>query len=290
MLGGTLSATLVFMLLCLIWGSTWMFIKIGLEDAPPFLYAGLRFLLAALLMFPIVKLRGQRIPRDRRVLRLMVNTGLFAVSVTYGLVYWSEQYIPAGLTSVLFSAFPFFVILFSHLMIPDDRLSSTKIGGTLVGFSGLLLIFLDSLKLQNRMAVLATAAVVFSAICTALSNVVIKKNVRELDPFVLTFVHMLCGAVALLGLSLGLENLSDFHATVKSLGSLAYLAVMGSCVAFIGYYWLLGHIKVTTASLIVFVIPIVALFLDWIVLHQVLDWRTVAGSGLVIAGVGVASR
>jgi drug/metabolite transporter (DMT)-like permease len=280
----------VFILLCLIWGSTWIFIKIGLQDAPPLLSAGARFFVASLLLYPFMRLKGLKIPKDWKILSIMLYTGLFAVSVVYGLVYWSEQYIPAGLAAVLFSTFPFFVILFSHFMIADDRLSVKKITGSVVGFAGVAVIFMDSLKIENSMALLGTLAVVLSAFFAAVSNVVIKRNSKSLDPVVLTVVQMICGTISLLILGLVFENLNDFRITFKSMGSLVYLALMGSCVAFISYYWLISKIKVTTAALIVFIIPIVALFLDWIVLEQALNWRVFAGSGLVVGGIGVASR
>lgn len=283
-------AVIVFIMLCLIWGSTWMFIKIGLKDAPPFLSAGLRFLVASLLLFPYVRLMGLKIPKDWQTLSIMISTGLFAVSVSYGLVYWSEQYIPSGLTAVLFSAFPFFVIIFSHMMIADDRLSVTKIIGATIGFTGVTAIFVDSLKIENPKALLATSAVILSAICAALSDVVIKKNSKSLNPATLTLIHMFCGTVVLLILALFFENANNFRITMMSIGSILYLAIMGSCFAFIAFYWLISQIKVTTASLIIFVIPIVALFLDWLVLEQSLNWRVFAGSSLVITGIGIASR
>ncbi|MCH8020190.1 EamA family transporter [candidate division KSB1 bacterium] len=281
---------LVFIMLCLIWGSTWLFIKIGLDDAPPFLLAGARFLLSVVLLYPFMKLKGLKFPRDWRILSIMIYTGTFAISVSYGLVYWSEQYVSAGLTAVLFSSFPFFVLIFSHFMIADDGFSLKKIVGSIVGFSGVAVIYVDSIKLESTVILLGTSAIVVSAVFTAFSNVVIKKHSESLDPIVLTVVQMICGAVSLLTVGFLFENVGDFKFTVKSIGSLFYLSIVGSCVAFIAYYWLIRQVKVTTASLIIFVIPVVALFLDWLVLDQLLSWRILAGSGLVISGVGLASR
>ncbi|MFQ5753523.1 MAG: DMT family transporter, partial [bacterium] len=227
---------------------------------------------------------------DWKVLSIMLYTGLFAISVSYGLVYWSEQYISAGLTAVLFSTLPFFVILFSHFMIADDRLSVTKVIGAVIGFIGVAVIFLDSLKLESPRAFLGTCAVILGAICAAASDVVIKRNSKFLHPVVLTVIQMICGAVSLLIVGFLFENINDFKLTIKSIGSLLYLSLMGSCIAFIAFYWLISQVKVTTAALIVFVIPIVALFLDWIILEQVLNWRVFAGSGLVIGGIGLATR
>jgi len=281
---------LIFIMLCFIWGSTWLFIKIGLDDAPPFLSAGARFLLAAVLLYPFMKLRGLKIPRDWRILSTMIYTGLFAISISYGLVYWSEQYISAGLTAVLFSSFPFFVLIFSNFMIADDGFSFKKIVGSIVGFSGVAVIYVDSINLESTIILWGTTAIVVSAVFTAFSNVVIKKHSESLDPIVLTVVQMICGAIPLLTVGFLFENVGDFKFTVKSIGSLFYLAILGSCVAFIAYYWLIRQVKVTTASLIILVIPVVALFLDWLFLDQLLSWRILAGSGLVISGVGLASR
>jgi len=281
---------LVFIMLCLIWGSTWIFIKIGLDDAPPFLSAGARFLVAAVLLYPFMKLRGLQFPRNWRVLSIMIYTGFFAISVSYGLVYWSEQYVSAGLTAVLFSSFPFFVLIFSHFIIADDRFSFKKIVGSIVGFSGVAVIYVDSINLESTVILLGTSAIVVSAVFTAFSNVVIKRHSESLNPIVLTVVQMICGAVSLLTVGFLFENVGDFKFTIKSIGSLFYLSIVGSCIAFISFYWLIRQVKVTTASLIIFVIPVVALFLDWLVLDQLLSWRILAGSGLVLSGVGLASR
>lgn len=247
-------------------------------------------MLAAILLYPFMRARGLRIPTDWKVLSLMVYTGFFAVSIAYGLVYWSEQYIAAGLTSVLFSTFPFFVILLSHYMIADDKLSIAKTVGSVIGFSGVVVIFADNLKISDSLATLGVAGVVLSAVCAAISNVVIKRNSEKLNPVILTVVQMICGAITLLVAGFVFENPSDFKLTFRSIGTLIYLAILGSCVAFICYYWLISKVKVTTAALLVFVVPIVAILLEWVWLGQTLTWQVLLGSGLVISGVGLANR
>lgn len=280
----------VFVVLCLIWGSTWLFIKIGLEDAPPVLSAGMRFLIAAAILFPVMQAKGLKLPADRKVLAVMVYTGFFAISIAYGLVYWGEQYIPAGLAAVLFSTFPFFVMILSHFRLADDRLNTTKILGATVGFAGVGFIFLDRLDVGGPGAGAGIAAVIVSAMCAAVGNVEVKRHVKSLNPLILTVVQMTCGAVALLIIGLLVEDVADFRFSLRTIGSLFYLAILGSCVAFISYYWLIKRIKITTASLIVFVIPIVALLLDWLVLDQRLNWQVAVGSCFVIGGIWVARR
>ncbi|RMD89845.1 MAG: hypothetical protein D6813_10035 [Calditrichaeota bacterium] len=279
---------LVFISLCIIWGSTWIFIKLGLQDAPPFLSAGMRFVVATLILFPLLKWRDLKIPREWKVLSIMLYTGIFAISVSYGLVYWSEQFIPAGLTAVLFSTMPFFVIILSHFMLSDDPLTINKIAGSVLGFSGVIVIFIDSLKIENPMAVWGTVGVVFASFCSAVSDVIIKKHSRSLHPIVLTTVQMFCGAVILFLLGVLFEDFQDFRITWRSVGSIVYLAVMGTSIAFIGFYWLIRQIRVSTASLLVFVIPIVALFLDWLIFGEVLNFRVWIGSFMVLGGIGIA--
>ncbi|MFQ5674786.1 MAG: DMT family transporter, partial [bacterium] len=216
----------VFLMLCLIWGSTWVVIKIGLQEAPPFLSAGARFLIAVLLLYALMKIRGLKLPKDRRALMLMIYTGTFAVSLAYGLVYWAEQHVAAGLTAVLFSSFPFFVIIYSHFMIANDRLTKMKIIGSCIGFGGVVLIYLDSLRIDNVFVLVGASAIVVSAICTAFSNVVIKKNFDILDPVVLSVVQMTCGAVTLLAIGFIFEDPANFRLTLTSLASLFCLAVV----------------------------------------------------------------
>ena len=278
-----------FCLLCIIWGSTWLAIKIGLEDSPPFLSAGLRFLIASLILTITILLKRISISYGKKDWFLMILTGVI-VGIGYGAVYWGEQYIPSGLTAVLFSTFPLFVALFSHFTIPGERLSFRTIAGITGGLFGVVLIFSDNLTLGASARLWGAIALLFSAADLAASNILVKRGLTQVNPFVLTAVQMFFGAFILLISGLLWERPSDFLITLNSVGALLYLSLIGTVIAFVMYYWLLKRIQVTRISLIVLITPVVAVFLGWNLLGETMNGRMIVGSSLVLGCVALALR
>ncbi len=117
--------SLVFIALCIIWGSTWLGIKVGLEFLPPFLFAGFRFVISTFTLLILAKVLHAQMPRDRSSWTVMLFLGVVQVSLPYGLVFWGEEYISSGLSAVLFSTLPFFVAMFAHV-IANERLTETQ--------------------------------------------------------------------------------------------------------------------------------------------------------------------
>lgn len=219
----------------------------------------------------------------------MILTGLL-VGMGYGAVYWGEQYIPSGLTAVLFSTFPLHVALFSHFTIPEEKLSFKKISGIAGGLCGVVLIFSDNLTLGTNASLWGAGALLFSAAVMAASNIMVKRDLTQVNPFVLTAVQMFFGAILLLFCGLMRENPSDFLITKNSIGALVYLSMIGTVIAFVMYYWLLKRIQVTRLSFIVLVTPVVAVFLGWVILGETMNLRMIAGSALVLGSVALAVR
>jgi len=278
----------VFGLLCLIWGSTWMAIKLGLEESPPFLSAGIRFAIAGLVLAALVKVRRVSLSYSARVWYLMGLTGVI-IGLGYGAIYWGEQYISSGLSAVLFATLTLFVALFSHFAITDERLRLLKVAGILIGFVGVVLIFADRISLDSS-SWLGCAALLFSSAIMAAGSVLIKKELIQVNPIVLTGVQMNLAAMMLLICGLLLERVDDFLITMMSVGAVLYLSLFGTVFAFVMYYWLLRRVQVTRVSLIVLITPLVAVFLGWLLLGEIVNFRMIVGSGLVLGGVGVALR
>ena len=278
----------VFSLLCLIWGSTWMAIKIGLEDSPPFLSAGLRFVIAGAILVLIIKGKRLSLSFEPRVWRLMVLTGVL-IGLGYGAVYWGEKRIPSGLTAVLFATLPLFVAIFSHLAIRDEKLNFTKVAGILIGFGGVVLIFYDNLTVETTKW-LGYTSLLFSSAVMAAGSVLVKRDLTHVNPMVLTGVQMAIAAVLLLFIGAIRESVRDFLVTPNSMGALLYLSIIGTVIAFVIYYWLMQRIQVTRVSLIVLITPLVAIFLGWSLLGEGLNIKMIAGSVLVLGGVTIALR
>ena len=283
-----MKARVVWLILCGIWGSTWLFIKLGLADLPPLTFAGIRFVLASLILSVLILARGVRWPRARADWILIAIVGLLQFSLNYGLVFWGEQYISSGLAAVLQSTFPAFGLVIAHLYLPYERLTTAKVIGVLLGVVGVVVIFSDQLTFAGHMALLGSIALVLSALFGSYSNVLVKAYGTQIDPQVLAAGQMVCGFPPLLLLGIATEgNPLHFHWTRVALVSLAYLVVVGSVIAFALYYWLVRHMDVTKTMLIALVTPVVAVVIGMIVLHEKLNWRLFAGAACIISGIGI---
>lgn len=280
---------LAWLSLGLIWGATWLFIKIGLADVPPFTFVAIRFFIAAVPLLVLLRVRRTPLPRKTSDWVLTVSTGVLGFAIGYGLVYWGEQHISAGLTAILFTTYPLFGLVFAHFMVPGEPITMRRLVGVVLGIAGVALIFGEQLTLGSSGAMLGSLAVVVSAACAALSSVLIKARGGHLDPAFLTVAQILVGAVPLLVVGLLLEGSPfDLHWTPMALVSLAYLAFFGSSLAFVIWYWLIRAIKVTTAQLLPFVNTLVAVVLGAVVLDEELGWRTLAGAAAILLGLAVA--
>jgi drug/metabolite transporter (DMT)-like permease len=283
-----MKARVVWLILCGIWGSTWLFIKLGLADLPPLTFAGIRFLVASLILSALILARGVRWPRSRRDWSLIAIVGLLQFTLNYGLVFWGEQYIPSGLAAVLQSTFPAFGLVIAHLYLPHERITGAKAIGVLFGVLGVVIIFSHQLTIAGRMALFGSAALVASAFFGSYGNVLVKAYAREVDPQVLAAGQMIFGFPPLLIIGIATEgNPFRFHWTMMAVISLAYLVVVGSVIAFALYYWLVRHMEVTKTMLIALVTPVVALVIGMSVLHEKLNWRLFVGAACIISGIGL---
>ncbi len=283
--------TLVWLLLGVIWGSTWLFIKLGLEDLPPFSLAGLRFFLAAAIMWGYLVIRRIRLPRSRGDWMLLTATGLLTFGLDYGLIFWGENHISAGLTSILFSTMPLFVLVLAHFMVPAERMTRRKLAGILVGIGGVALIFSRQLAVTDSLAMWGAVAILAGAAFAAVSSVLVRRYGGHIAPAVLTTVQMTVGCLPLLLIGFTLEGSpTSFHWTPIAWTSLLYMAVIGSAVAFVLLYWLLKQIGAVRSVLIIPFSTVVAVILGIVVLGEAFTWRTGVGGLLVILGLLAASR
>jgi|SRR5262245_8414334 len=283
-----MKARLVWLILCGIWGSTWLFIKLGLADLPPLTFAGIRFLFASLILTLLILVRGVRWPRAAKDWLLIAIVGLLQFSLNYGLVFWGEQRIPSGLAAVLQSTFPAFGLVIAHYYLPEERMTAKKVVGVLLGFAGVAVIFSDQLTIAGKGALLGSIALVLSAFFGSYGNVLVKAYGTQIDPFVLAAGQMVCGFPPLLALGIATEgNPWRIHWTLIAILSLAYLVIIGSVIAFTLFYWLVRHMDVTNTMLIALVTPVVAVLLGMIVLHEQLNWRLFAGAACIISGIGL---
>ena len=215
----------------LIWSSTWVAIKIGLEDVPPLLSAGVRFAIAGAGLLLLAKAMGRKLSTDAVLAGILA---LLPFAGAYGLIYWGEQYVPSGLAAVLFGVMPLYSATIASVALADEPLRARLVAGIGVAIVGLAIAFGESLALGDaEWALLAATACAIAPLCAAIGNVSIKRRGQQLDPIVLNGWAMLAGGALLLATSVPTEDWSQAAWTAQSLGSIAYLAVIGSAVPFV---------------------------------------------------------
>lgn len=278
-------------LLILIWGTTWAAIRIGLEGIPPFTGIALRFAIAAALLFllaPVMKVRFWATPREPF---LWVMNGIFGFTISYGVIYWGEQWVPSGLSAVLFATFPLFVALMAHFSLPGESLTPLGMAGILIGFGGVVVIFSEDLQLLGGPHVAVASLIMLgSPFCMAVANILVKRYGKGIHPISLSMVPMAITAGIMGCLALIWERGRIISFDASSIGALFYLAIFGSALTFTLYYWLLGQVPVTRLSLIAFAVPVVAVLVGTLFLGESFTRRTLAGAVLVVAGVALAGR
>ena len=277
----------IFSLLCLIWSSTWLMIKVGLQGAPPLTAAGLRFGLAALLIFAILGWRRIQLPRSKAFLSLTLYLGLFQTTIPYALVYWAEQYLTAGLTALLFSTMPLMVAFLARVFL-GDPLSPWKLAGIVVGTIGVYVIFADSVSFGGRETVYGVVAVLGSAFFASLSSVAVKKYSQKYQPLAAISLPHAYGGVLLIAGGAAIERVSPLGWDGLTYFTVVYLAIFGSVAAFALYFWIIKHIDVTVLSYQTFIIPVLASLLGWIFLRETVTINTAIGGSLVLFGIALA--
>jgi drug/metabolite transporter (DMT)-like permease len=277
----------MYALLCLVWGSTWLFIKVGYGGLGPFNVAAIRFFIAGAVFVPLVRLAGARWPHGPRDWLVVMWVGLVLFALDYGLIYWGEQFLDSGLTAILFATLPLITIVLAHLYIPGDRMTMRTLAGTLLAFLGVAALFGDRVRLDpsNTGPMLAIVA---SAVAAAAAGVVSKRHGQHLHPAALNAPAMLVGALALTLMSFVAGDGFALPRDAATWWAVGYLALAGSVLTFLVYFTLLKTWSVTSLSFISVFTPVVALCLGFAVLDERPTALTAVGALLVLTGVGLA--
>jgi drug/metabolite transporter (DMT)-like permease len=279
---------LVWLILCLIWGTTWIFIKVGLDDLPPMAFAAARFILAVVILFVIIRLQRIPLPNTLKEWRLIALTGVLQFSINYSMVFWSEQYITSGLAAVLQAMITVFGLVLAWIFLPNERITKIKAFAVALGIVGVAVIFIDQLKVQSLMAFLGCVGVVIGSYAAAQASILIKAKGGAFHPATLVFGQMICGLPAVIIYSLVVEgNPLGYHWTWRALVCVLYLTIFGTIAAFWLYYWLLGRVESTKAMMISLVTPLIAVVIGALTIGETLPPQTGLGGLLIIGSIGL---
>jgi len=277
----------VYAFCCAVWGSTWLVIKIGLADLPPFRFAAIRMTLACLLMAPLAFRTSAR-PTRSEIFWIAVS-GLLQIGVSYALIFSGEQWIDSGLAAILFCSFPIWVGLFAHLWLPNEPWTSRAVFGAALGLAGVAVIqwpaVASAFAARPGPLLYGGLCVLGSAISSAISNVINKRHFATVSPIQNVWGQTLVGSAFLWLLALGLERGAAMRWTASSILAVAYLTIFGTALAFAGLFWLLPRVPVAVIGTIPLTDTIVAVALGAAILGETLGPRVLAGAVLILLGV-----
>jgi drug/metabolite transporter (DMT)-like permease len=283
-----ITRVIVWAVLCLIWGSTWIFIKVGLADLPPITFASARFILSTIIVFVVIKINRIPLPRSGAEWRLLALTGFLQFGLNYSSVFWSEQYITSGLAAVLQASIVVFGLVLAWIFLPNERITAQKIVAVVVGILGVTVVFLDQLKVENWMAFLGCVGIVGGSYCAAQASILVKARGAGLHPASMLFGQMISALPFIIGYSLVVEgNPMTFRWSWLAIICVIYLSLVGTIAAFWLYYWLLSRIESTKAMMISLVTPLLAVMIGSITLGEHLPPQTFLGGMMIIGSIAL---
>ncbi len=283
-------AWFVLILLGAIWGASYMFIKIGVQTIPPLTFVEGRVLLAALALLAVLKWRGEAIPRDRRTWIVLIAMGVFNGAIPYTAITWGETVISSSLAAILTAAMPLFTVTFAHWWTHDERLTPAKVLGILIGFLGVVVLFIPELQRGVQMEFWGQAAIIVATVSYALATLIARKFLGGVSHTIAATGQLGSAAAIMLPLSLAFERPWTLRPALEALGALAILALLGTAFAYILYYWLVEHTGATRTALVTYLIPITGIFWGALILAEPIVWEAILGLALIIGGVALVNR
>jgi drug/metabolite transporter (DMT)-like permease len=281
---------LAFAAIYLIWGSTYLGIRVAVETMPPFLMAGMRFAVAGTLLFGFLRLRGAPMPnlaqwKDQAIIGIFLLLGGNAV------VSWAEIKVPSGITSLILGASPMIMVVLDWIRPRGIRPTFALVGGVVVGIAGTaLLLGPGAIPAGYRPPALYVVALFLSSTSWWIGSLYSKHSPTGTPRLMAVAMQMLCGCLCMLLTGLLLGEGRGFHPSSVSFRSwmaFAYLVVMGSIVAYPVYVWLLDHTTAAKISTYAYVNPVVAIFLGWALLGEPLNGRMLLASAVIIGAVAI---
>jgi drug/metabolite transporter (DMT)-like permease len=281
------ATVLLVALLCLVWGSTWIVIKWGLRDLPPFTAGSARFIVAAIVMTAIAPILARREGGRSPPLSLSLVVGLLNFGASYGIVYWSETRIPSGLTSVLWSVYPLMMAVAGAWFLAGERVRARQLVGFLLGFAGVAVLFATDLRDLGTETVKSGMVLLVSPLVSCVGTTIAKRAGKDVSSALMNRNAMWIGAGVLVACAIGFERGADPHWSARAIGSVAYLAVLGTVVTFTLYFWLLRHVAAYRLAMISYITPVIALTLGTLAGNEALTTWTIAGSVTILVGVAL---
>jgi drug/metabolite transporter (DMT)-like permease len=283
------AAWVAWIAVCVIWGTTYLGIRVSLETIPPALMAGVRWTIAGLIAAAVLRVRGEPLPVAREWPGLALLSVLM-IGLGNGMVVWAEQYVPSGLTAVVVATSPFWMVAVEATLRGGERLTRGTVGGLLVGFGGILLLVWPDLHAGGLDATrfgMGLVALQLACAGWAVGSAWSKRHATGENVFGATALQMLFGGLLMLAVGTAAGEWPDLSFSTRTAVALVYLTCVGSLGGFVAYIYALRHLPVSTVSLYAYINPVIAVILGALVLGEPFGVRIVLASALVLVGLAM---
>jgi drug/metabolite transporter (DMT)-like permease len=288
---GSSTPLVVLFLLGGVWGASFLFIKVLVGEVSPLEVVAGRMFLGAVAVLAFVRLRGAPLRFEAPLLLPVAALTVFSHVLPFGLVAWGEEHIDSGIASVLNSTMPIFTAAIAAALLPEEVFTPGRLAGLLLGFLGILVLSGEDILRITDAGVLGQLAVVAAAACYGLGSVYARRLLRRIDPVSLSVLQLTAGVLICTPFVLALDGIPAFGSmSLEAWGSLLTLGLAGTGIAYLGYLWLIEHTGSVRASIVTYIVPVVALLLGWLVLDESIGLNTLGGAALIIVGVATVMR
>ncbi|MGH7571240.1 MAG: EamA family transporter [Gemmatimonadota bacterium] len=280
--GNPTAVAVAYALVCVVWGSTYLFIKLGVEVLPPFLLGGVRFSIAGVILLGICLVAGRRMP-DRHQFARAAGVGILLLVIGNGLLNTSEQHLSSGLAALLVVTFALWTTLFAMLGRDAERLSRLGWLGLLIGLAGVAILVRPFESVESSWT--GVIAVLVASFAWAVGTVYARRSLQGIDPFAASAIETAVAGPLMLGVHLLLERDAPVIWSGQAWLAVLYLAGMGSVVGFTAYVYITAHMSSSKVGTYAYVNPVVAVLLGWWFLDEAVTWRFLAGGVTVLLGL-----
>lgn len=281
---------LAFISLSLAWGSSFLWIKIAVQEIGPFLLVALRILTGILGLLVVVAIKRPPWPSTSRQWGILAVMGMLNVALPFTLISWGQQYIDSAVTSVLNSSVPIFTVLIAHFWLDDEKITGPRAFAILLGFAGVVVLVSRDMRAGLEAGVVGQLAVLVAAVFYAVSAVFIRRHGSGIDATIKSIGPLLFADAALWIATPMVESPVTLPALPLTWAAILWLGIIGSCIAYLLYFYLITSIGATRSTMVVYTFPVVGVILGVLFLGEVLDGSLMLGGGLAIASIILINR
>ena len=285
-----LKAYLAWITICIVWGTTYLAIRIGVTDLPPMLFAGLRWIIAGILMTILLNLRAYSFPALKDLKHLAI-VGILLLGIANGLVVVAEQWLPSGLTALILSTLPFWVVGLEYFLPNRPKINVFIISGLTLGTIGVILIFARDLNIAlDFNIVLGGLCLLGAVIAWSAGSIYWKYKKINVKPMMGASIQMLIAGILQTALGFILGEHNNFQLTQNGVFALGYLIVFGSILGYASYIYSITKLPLSLVSTYAYINPIIAILLGWYFLDEPLTITVFIAAGLILIGVSLVKR